>query len=154
MKKIGWSLAVASMVLLTGQALAEGRAGEGTGGFSESPEKTTPNGLGTGAGTMESGSATSAQGGQSLQGKVESFDRTNNTLMLSGSEKTLKVDSSTKVMKQGSRATLDDIKEGDQVRASYSGSGETLQVKSLDILSTGSTGSEMGAPQEKGESGY
>jgi len=79
--------------------------------------------------------------GNSLQGKVEKFDRSKNTLTLSGVDKTLKLDSSTKVMKDGSSATLDDIKEGDQVRASFSGSGNTVKAKSLDIMTAGSMGS-------------
>jgi hypothetical protein len=47
-------------------------------------------------------------------------------------------------MKDGSSASLDDIKEGDEIRASYSGSGNTVRVKSLDIMSAGSTGMGTG----------
>jgi len=82
--------------------------------------------------------------GNSLQGKVEKFDRSKNTLTLSGTDKTIKLDSSTKVMKDGSSATLDDIKEGDQVRASYSGSGNTVKAQSVDITSAGMGGSPSG----------
>ncbi|HTP28339.1 MAG TPA: hypothetical protein VMK12_22125 [Anaeromyxobacteraceae bacterium] len=128
MKKMGWgfSLAVASMVFFAGQAMAQSSESTGNTG-STMPGDIQPS---------------SKASGKSLHGKVENFDRTQNTLTLSGSSKTLKVDPNTKVMKNGSKATLDDIQEGDEVRASYSGSGTTLQVKSIDIMSTGS----MGAP--------
>ncbi|HTP25766.1 MAG TPA: hypothetical protein VMK12_08920 [Anaeromyxobacteraceae bacterium] len=119
-KKMGWGfgLAMASMVFFAGQALAQ--SSESTGS--------------SGSRMEHSGSD------KSLHGKVENFDRTSNTLTLSGSSKTFKLDPSTKVSKNGAKATLDDIQEGDEVRASYSGSGNTLQVKSIDIMSTGSMG--------------
>jgi hypothetical protein len=36
------------------------------------------------------------------------------------------------VMRKGLSATLDDIKEGNEARASYSGSDDTVKVKSID----------------------
>ena len=40
-------------------------------------------------------------------------------------------------MKDGQSASLSDIKEGNQVRASYSGSGDTLQVSRIDVMTAG-----------------
>jgi Cu/Ag efflux protein CusF len=121
MKTLAWGLglATAGMVLFTSQALAQGEMGS---------EQTS---------TKAETTAT-----KTLQGKVEKFDRSENTLTLSGIDTKLKVDSSTQVMKEGARATLNDIKEGDQVRASYSGTGETVNAKTIDIMPSGS----MGAP--------
>jgi hypothetical protein len=87
--------------------------------------------------------------GDALTGKVEQFDRSTNELTVAGSDQKLKIDSSTKVMRDGSRASIDDIKEGDQVRASYSGSGDTLQVRSLDITSPGATGDTGSSGESK-----
>jgi hypothetical protein len=50
------------------------------------------------------------------------------------------VTDSTRVMKDGQSASLSDIKEGDQIRASYSGSGDTLMVSRIDVMTAGTTG--------------
>ena len=120
MKKMGWGLglATAGMVLFASQALAKGMDSEQTSTKTETSTTAT----------------------KSLQGKVEKFDRAENTLTLSGTDKKLKVDSSTQVMKEGARASLEDIKEGDQVRASYSGTGETVNAQTIDIVPSGSMG--------------
>ncbi len=147
MKKMGWGLglAMSGMVLLASDALAQGTSsGSSTGSSTDSSGSM---GAGSGASTSGTAAADSTDtpaSANALQGKVEKFDRSKNTLTLSGSDKTLKLDSSTKVMKDGSQASLEDIKEGDQVRASYSGSGSTLKVKSIDIMSAGSMGSGTG----------
>ena len=62
-----------------------------------------------------------------LTGMVEKFDCRAKELTLQNSDKKLKVTDSTRVMKDGQSASLSDIKEGDQVRASFSGSGDTLR---------------------------
>ncbi len=149
MKKMGWGfgLAAAGMVFMASHVLAETgtsgtgstSSGSGTMGESSGSSTTTKSDTST---TMTSD--TSSTKSSALQGKVEKFDRSKNTLTLSGSDKTLKVDSSTMVMKNGLSATLDDIKEGDEIRASYSGSGNTVKVKSLDIVAAAPTGSSSG----------
>jgi hypothetical protein len=55
-----------------------------------------------------------------ITGRVDRVDASN--IEIGG--KTLKIDSSTSVMKGGVGASLDDIKQGDEVRASLSGSGD------------------------------
>ncbi|WP_242345584.1 hypothetical protein [Anaeromyxobacter terrae] len=79
-----------------------------------------------------------------LTGKVEKFDRDTKELTLANSDKKLKVSDSTRVMKDGQRASLSDIKEGDQVRASFSGTGDTLQVNRIDVMTSGSMGTGAG----------
>jgi hypothetical protein len=68
----------------------------------------------------------STAGASQVTGKVDKVDQTKNELSLK-----VKVDPSTQVMKNGKTATLSDIKEGDQVRASFSGS----QVQRIDVMS-------------------
>ena len=100
--------------------------------------------MGTGSG----GSATEqhAMGSKNeLTGTVEKFDRETKELRLQNSEKKLKVSESTRVMKDGQTASLSDIKEGDQVRASFSGSGDTLMVSRIDLMTAGSTGMGTGS---------
>jgi hypothetical protein len=78
---------------------------------------------GTGSSSTDTSGATASSGTSSsakeVHGSVERFDRSSNTLTVAGQP--LKLDSSTEVLKDGSRASLNDIKEGDQIRASFSG---------------------------------
>jgi Cu/Ag efflux protein CusF len=74
----------------------------------------------------------SAQASNELSGRVEKFDHESKTFTVAG--KDLKVDSSTKVMKDGEKAELTDIQEGDEVRASYSGSGDTLTADRIEVM--------------------
>ena len=176
-RKMGWGFGLAAaLALLAVQAQAQSAPSDNTysGGSTAGSAGTTRDsssgptgsatdsmGTGSGATATKDSSASQASGHfDSLQGKVQKFDRSKNTLTLSGSAQSLKIDSSTQVMKDGSRASLDDIKEGDQVRASYSGSGDALNVKSLDITSSGamggsnagSTGSSAGSLDRSGAS--
>jgi hypothetical protein len=74
--------------------------------------------------TGDGQASTSPPGGTTtpyeVTGRVDRIDASN--IEIAG--KTLKIDSSTSVMKGGMGASLDDIKEGDEVRASLSGSGD------------------------------
>ncbi|BDG06462.1 hypothetical protein [Anaeromyxobacter oryzae] len=87
---------------------------------------------------MGSSSATSQQ----LTGTVKKFDKDSKELTLSDSDKKLRVSDDTQIMKDGQQGSISDIKEGDQVRASYSGTGDTLQVNRLEVMSSGATGTE------------
>jgi hypothetical protein len=100
--------------------------------------------------------SSSASSRNQIEGKVDKFNQSSKELTLS-----LKLSDSTQVTKDGQRATLSDIKEGDQVRASFSGSGESLQVTRIEVMSAaGSTGSGSSgsmspstAPGSSGSSG-
>jgi Cu/Ag efflux protein CusF len=90
------------------------------------------------------GTASAGAAGQNeITGKVEKYDKAKKELSLR-----LKVSDDTQVMKDGQRASLSDIKEGDQVRASFTGSGENLQVQRIDVVSSGAKGGTLspGAP--------
>jgi hypothetical protein len=100
--------------------------------------------------------SSSASSRNQIEGKVDKFNQSSKELTLS-----LKLSDSTQVTKDGQHATLSDIKEGDQVRASFSGSGESLQVTRIEVMSAaGSTGSGSSgsmspstAPGSSGSSG-
>jgi Cu/Ag efflux protein CusF len=115
---------------------SSGSAMGSTGSTSDPASGST---MGTPSGSTaseQSASAMGSTGSNEVTGKVEKFDRTNKELTLS-----LKVSDSTQVTKDGQTASLSDIKEGDQVRASFSGSGETLEVTQIEVMSKGSTAS-------------
>jgi hypothetical protein len=82
-----------------------------------------------------------------VTGKVEKLDKSKNQISLQ-----LKVSDSTQVMKNGQTASLADIKEGDQVRASFTPSG---QVDRIDVMSSGSgsSGSSSGSSSPGSSSG-
>lgn len=105
--------------------------------------KDTGSATGSSTGTMGSGSTAMKDTSQELTGTVEKFDHASKELTLANSSKKLKISDDTTVMKDGQAATLTDIQEGDQVRASFSGSGDTLQVSRIEVMSAGSTGSGM-----------
>jgi hypothetical protein len=96
-------------------------------------------GASSGTTGTDTGASTSSGTGKQLAGRIDRIDRSTNTLTLDG--RMLKMDSSTEVTKDGSRATLSDVKEGDQVRASFSGSGDTLNVQRIEVMGTEATGS-------------
>lgn len=97
----------------------------------------------TSSGTMGSSSTAMNDTSQQLTGTVEKFDHAAKELTLANSSKKLKISDDTTVMKDGQAASLTDIQEGDQVRASFSGSGDTLQVSRIEVMSAGTTGTKM-----------
>jgi Cu/Ag efflux protein CusF len=84
-----------------------------------------------------------AAGKGELTGKVQKFDHERLTLTLGG--KQLKLTDTTTVTKAGQPASHHDIKEGDEVRASFS--PDTLQVSSIEVKAAGAA--EPAAPGEK-----
>ena len=66
-----------------------------------------------------------------ITGRVESVDESN--IEIAG--RTFKVDASTSVRKGGVGATLEDIKEGDEVRASLSGTDDAAKAVRIDVMS-------------------
>ena len=143
MKRFVWesivSLAIAGLLVA---APAHGQSGS-TGGSSTTGGQTSGTGTGSGSSMGQSGSSTAAgpgamsSTGTELAGKVEKIDRQSNELTIANSGKTLKLSADTKIRKDGQKAKISDIKEGDLVRASFSGSGDTLHVKRLDVVSAG-----------------
>jgi len=109
----------------------------GTGSGSTSGSMGGPSDTGSSAtGTGSSMGSTAASAGASeMTGKVQKVDKKNGQLTLA-----IKVSPSTQVTKNGQAASLSDIKEGDQVRASFSGS----TVTQIEIMSKGATSGSMG----------
>ena len=142
MKHFGWGT-VAGLGL-TALLVAAPTAHARTGGESgQSSEQSTGS-------AMQEGASSAAASAQELTGTVEKFDQSSKELKLTNSDKKLKVSDSTQVTKDGQKASLSDIKEGDQVRASYSGSGDTLEVITIEVMGAGTTGTgstEMQQPK-------
>jgi hypothetical protein len=84
----------------------------------------------------EKASERTAAGTHELSGKVEKFDREKRTLSLADSDKKLKVTDDTEVTKDGDKVSPGQIMEGDEVRASYSGSGDEVEVLSIEVSSS------------------
>ena len=148
MKRLGWGvvagLGLAGLLVAAPLAYAEGAAS----GESKTSDDTSM-GTSTGSAAGEAGTGT-AMSGKELTGTVEKFDQSSKELKLTNSDKKLKVSDSTQVTKDGQKASLSDIKEGDQVRASYSGSGDTLEVITIEVMGAGTTGTgstEMQQPK-------
>jgi len=68
-----------------------------------------------------------------LTGRVEGVDRSNGTVRVAG--KTLRIATSTSVTRGGIGVEASTLREGDQVRASFSGSGDTLKAERIDVTS-------------------
>jgi colicin import membrane protein len=119
----------------TGQGTNAAQAGQGT-----NAAQTTQ---GSTAGQTEQGSTSApASASKALEGRVEQLDRAGN-LMLAGTESAghafdrLKVDSRTEIMVNGEKASVAQLNEGDEVRASFSGQGDKLHVDRLEVLTQG-----------------
>ncbi len=149
--RIGWGvmtgLGMAGLLVAAAPARAQtgtagGSSGSSTYGQSSKSKSTTSSqepGM-----TGQYGSMKESHAGiqNEVTGKVDKFDQTKKELTLR-----LPVSDDTQVTKDGKRATLSDIKEGDQVRASFSGSGDKLKVNRIDVMSTGA-GSTGAMPEQ------
>jgi Cu/Ag efflux protein CusF len=174
--KIAWSavagLGMAGLLVAGTPARAEtGKTGSsGSASGQTTSDTTSPGSAGSSSSTMGSPSGSTGtssdpsatpgstasehhatsmgSGTNEVTGKVEKFDKANKELTLS-----LKVSDTTQVTKDGQSASLTDIKEGDQVRASFSGSGDTLEVTQIEVMSKGSKSSGMGTSGSSGTTG-
>ena len=131
--KIGWGviagLGTAGLLITAVPAQADEKAQ--TGQTAQEPAAQKP------------GMAGEAAGQDELTGKVQKIDHEKQTLTLE--DKELKLTDTTTIMKDGQPASHADIKEGDEVRASFS--GDTLEVRSIDLMTAGAA--EPAAPGEK-----
>jgi hypothetical protein len=142
----------------TGAAGVEQGSSGSAGGSGSEARGSGQGGVSTGARPGEVTGAPSAPGGssaeeqraqaeaqQELSGKVEKYDRATRTLSLSDSDKKLKVTDDTQVTKDGTRVSPGQIMEGDEVRASYSGSGDALEATRIVIEAAPGAGPGAGA---------
>jgi len=103
---------------------------------SQTPSTQTPSSQSSSSQATSSGTGTSATASNELSGVVKKVDADKKSLSISspaGGEQELKVGESATITRDGSQASLDQIKEGDQVRASLGSSGDqasTIQVTS------------------------
>jgi len=151
MKKLIGTLAAVAALGLAAGAQAQGDINSGAGG-SPSPGNIGGAGNTGGAGSPYGGTATGTnepKGEQQLEGKVLKADRTSITIEHMGAAIPLQVQSSTSF--QGVKSAKD-IKEGSQVRASFSLKGSRNELTSIEVMpGAGGTGSQKG--YEKGGGG-
>ena len=106
---------------------------------SSSQTSTSPaasSGTGATASASSSGTGATASASSELSGVVKKIDKDKHSLKISsstGSEQELKVADSATITRDGKQAGLDQIKEGDQVRASFDASGN--QASKLEVSS-------------------
>lgn len=79
----------------------------------------------------EAGATTAGAAPFEVTGRVESVDESR--IEIAG--RTLAIDSSTSIMKGGVGASLENIKEGDEVRATLSGSGDPPKAERIEVMS-------------------
>jgi hypothetical protein len=72
--------------------------------------------------------------GPALSGTVGDVDRARNEITLVESGEKLAVTAETSVVKDGAPATLAEVQEGDEVRASYSESGGAMRVSRIEVV--------------------
>jgi Cu/Ag efflux protein CusF len=132
----------------TGASGSMGSTGsaESTPGTAGTTDPSTGSMGSSATGAAEPHGSMGAMSQNEVTGKVDKFDQSSNELTLS-----LKVSDSTQVKKDGQTASLSDIKEGDQVRASFTGSGESLQVTEIEVMSSGA--GSTGISSDPGTSG-
>jgi hypothetical protein len=139
------AVAVAAGAVFASCSTTEERPSGGAAPAASAPAASAPQSAGgeaqrSGA-TASASTAGDAASAYELTGRVESVDRAKNTVRIGG--RSLKVDSSTSVMKDGIGATLDEVREGDQVRASLSHGGEGPKAERIEVTSPGATGSQQ-----------
>jgi Cu/Ag efflux protein CusF len=106
---------------------------------SSSQTSTTPapsSGTGATASASSSGTGATASASSELSGVVKKIDKDKHSLKISsttGGEQELKVADSATITRDGNQAGLDQIKEGDQVRASFDASGSN--VSKIEVTS-------------------
>jgi Cu/Ag efflux protein CusF len=127
----------------------------GSAGSMGSTGSTGSSSTGSSASSSPSASSSASAMGNELTGKVQKFDKAKHEITLA-----LKVSDSTQVTKDGQTATLSDIKEGDQVRASFSGDDVTkIEVMSKSSSHGSGSSSSMGtsgsssSPSSSGSTG-
>ncbi len=85
------------------------------------------------SGSSASGQSTGTGSSHQIAGTVQKYDKDAKTVTLSNSDKTLKLTDKTRVTKDSQPASASDLREGDEVRASYSGTGNEVDAVTIDI---------------------
>jgi len=114
----GALVAAASLYALTGQAAAGEPAGQESGHASHM--------------TKSSKSSSSTSGERTASGNVKSID--SKALTLNNGEQ-VRLTHDTKFLRDGQTASLQDVKPGEQVRASYEPRGKVAYADRIEILS-------------------
>jgi hypothetical protein len=144
MRKLMFGLAALALLSLAPGARAQG------GTTDSSDTRSGSQGTGGSGSTGSMGGAMGAMGEQSMEGRVLKADKTMITIEHMGTAIPLMVSSSTSF--QGVKS-VKEIKEGQQVRASFDLKKDKNELKSVEVLSgTGGTGAtDMGTPPPSGK---
>jgi len=117
----------------------------------------TPSSSGTSstASASSSGTGTTASASSELSGTVKKVDKDKNSLKISsatGGEQELKLGKSATITRDGNQAALDQIKEGDQVRASFDASGSN--VSKIEVTSKAKSDKDSSKVKSDSEKKY
>lgn len=105
---------------------------------------------GTGSRPMGRGTGAMAWQGNLIQGEVTSVNPGQNSFKLADSEKTFTVTGSTVIVKDRQRVPLSAIRQGDQVRAHFTGNAATVQADRVIAFSAAAAGRQGTTPPSSG----
>jgi Cu/Ag efflux protein CusF len=102
---------------------------------------------GTGSSSTAGASASASQ----VTGKIKKYDKDSKTVTLDSSDRKLKLSEKTKVMKDGAKASMSDLKEGENVRASYAPTADQtapIDVLTIEVMPADATGTTSPGTQK------
>ncbi len=108
--------------------------------------------------SSQTGTTATASPGNELSGEVKKVDKDKQSVKISsptGGEQELKVASGATITRDGTQASLDQLKEGDQVRASFDPSSKQatkLEVQSKDMKDKQGSSKTDGKSDNKSDS--
>lgn len=138
------------------RSTATSGTGNTGGGEAAGSTASSPSARGSGAaGAGETGASSAMGQEKTVTGSVVSASEDELVLKPEGQddELKLKVDSSTQVMMGGSQASVSELKEGTQVRASYDESQKVTRIEAQEASGAGTTGSTTSGSGAAGERG-
>ena len=96
----------------------------------------------------------SMSGAHSVSGQVQSVSEDALTLRnKSGREQTLALGSDTKYLEHGKQISRSDVTEGSRVRATFTGSGDSMHATEIRVLRTGQAEGKKSATNEQSSGG-
>jgi len=115
----------------------------------------------TGSSSANTGSSSSGMkmkhsmsGAHSVSGQVQSVSEDALTLRnKSGREQTLALGSDTKYLEHGKQISRSDVTEGSRVRATFTGSGDSMHATEIRVLRTGQAEGKKSATNEQSSGG-
>jgi hypothetical protein len=144
-RKIRWAAAIAAagaMIVAVGCRTAPERTASGGSDTTAEPQAPAAEAGRTGSPPAEAGSMAAGATPFEITGRVDRVDESR--IEVAG--RTLAIDSSTSIVKGGVGASLEDIREGDEVRATLSGSGDAAKAVRIEVVPRTDAASGPGEP--------